>query len=140
MAAQVPKVVEYQTEVGTMTVGSFKSYYVGWCDKCQKQWLPDELIYFNPGKRGYFCSPTCAGETNPPPAQDAPRQSSNAEEYCGQRQDEREQAMFNAHKENMESARLTRDAIIALTVAVSSLQKELSVLVTLWRDVQNKGG
>jgi len=35
---------------------------------------------------------------------------------------------------------LTRDAIIALTVAVSSLQKELSVLVTLWRDVQKKGG
>ena len=110
-----------------MTVGSFKSMYVGWCDKCGSQWGEGALIYFNPGKRGYYCSPTCAGEIRPAeaPTPEGPRASSESDAAKG-------------YRENMESARMTRDVLSLLVVAVDSLEKELSVLVTVLRE--KKGG
>ena len=112
-----------------MTVGSFKSYYTGWCDVCKAEWPENAFIYFVPGKRGYFCSEKCACQMYPEaaiqpaeaPTSEGPRASSESDAAKG-------------HRENMESARLTRDVLSLLVVAVDSLEKELSTLITVMRE------
>ena len=120
-----------------MTVGSFKSDRTGRCE-CGNTWEPGDLIFFKPGERGYWCwecEQERMGVSGEGPRWQGRPPGSKQSSHSPVESDAQK-----GHRENMESARLTRDVIIALTVAVSSVQKELSVLVTLWRDVQKKGG
>ena len=93
-----------------MTVGSFKAKYETICVECHHRIPVGAQAWFRKGQTGYWCE-ECE-KIRSEPAQDAGAKQESPKVPDWER----------GHKENMDSARQTRDVLANLTVAIISLR------------------
>ena len=110
-----------------MTVGSFRAKLGGVCDlhDCGRNIVAGDLIWYKHKAKGYFCCPECLAEAYPEEAENLKLPSSTRPMYEAAAP---ESDAAKGHRENMESAKKTRDMIGVLVVQLQGLGDNIHAL------------
>ena len=100
-----------------MTVGSFRAKYNTPCGLCHELIEVGSKAWFEKGLTGYWCDECNSKKAE---AQDAPRLS----------------PIEQAHNENMESAKRTRDMMGLLVVQMQGLSDNIHALVEFFKEAK----